>query len=75
MDDHTFDRRAAMDWIDIAESEGALVREDDIFPLLNTWINRIAPRNILDVGSGQGICSIKIEMNSCKYVGVEQHQH
>ena len=70
MDDHTFDRKAAMDWIDIVESEGARVREKDIFPQLNAWINQIAPRDLLDVGSGQGICSIKIEMESCNYVGV-----
>jgi ubiquinone/menaquinone biosynthesis C-methylase UbiE len=71
MDDHTFDRRAATDWVDIVESESARVREDDIFPLLNAWINEIAPCDILDVGSGQGICSIKIEMDTCNYVGVD----
>ena len=71
MDDHTFDRRAATDWIEVVESDSARVREGDIFPLLIAWINEIAPGDILDVGSGQGICSIKIELDPCNYVGVE----
>jgi SAM-dependent methyltransferase len=71
MDDHIFDRRAATDWIEVVESESARVREGDIFPLLNAWINEIAPRDILDVGSGQGIWSIKIELDPINYVGVD----
>ena len=71
MDDHTFDRRAATDWIEVVEGDNARVREGDIFPLLNAWINEIAPGDILDVGLGQGIRSIKIELNPCNYVGVE----
>jgi ubiquinone/menaquinone biosynthesis C-methylase UbiE len=71
MDDSTFDRRSALDWIQLIESENARVRDTDMYPLLNSWLKGFAPVNILEVGSGQGICSTKIDLDSCEYTGVD----
>jgi SAM-dependent methyltransferase len=71
MDDNTFDHRTAADWINTVESESGRIRDTDIYPLLNAWVNGIAPCDILDIGSGQGICSSKIDLDARNYTGVD----
>jgi hypothetical protein len=55
MDDQTFDEKTARDWITSVES--SKVRSNDIFPKLSAWVDRTFPSEILEIGSGQGICS------------------
>jgi ubiquinone/menaquinone biosynthesis C-methylase UbiE len=71
MDDKTFDQKTAADWIEIVESEIGRVRNADIYPLLNTWVNSVAPYEILEIGAGQGICSENIDLNGRNYIGVD----
>lgn len=71
MDDKTFDLKTAADWIEIVESEIGRVRNTDIYPLLNTWVNSVAPYEILEIGAGQGICSENIDLNGRNYIGVD----
>lgn len=70
MDDKTFDLAAALDWIRIIEGSGG-VREKDIYPILNTWIEEIAAQEILDLGCGQGVCSEKMDLAGRRYTGLE----
>lgn len=72
MDDRNFkDPNVALDWIQGIESEKAKIREKDLYPKLNEWLSRIKPTEILDIGSGQGICSAHIELSQRKYTGLE----
>jgi len=70
MDDKTFDLAAALDWIRTIEGSPG-VREKDIYPILNTWIEEIAAQEILDLGCGQGVCSEKINLAGKRYTGLE----
>lgn len=60
------------EWIAIVESEKGQIRDGDIYPKLKAWINNIDPSEILDIGSGQGICSDKIDLQKRNYTGIEQ---
>jgi ubiquinone/menaquinone biosynthesis C-methylase UbiE len=71
MDDSTFDQQTASDWINSIEKEGKSIRDDDIYPRLNSWIRNISPSTVLDIGCGQGICSDKIDLHKRSYIGVE----
>lgn len=76
MDDKSFnDERVALDWIKTIESDGAKVRETDIYPRLQEWINSIYATNVLDIGSGQGICADKLNLEGRTYTGVEPSLH
>jgi SAM-dependent methyltransferase len=71
MDDNTFDRETANDWINTVESEKARIRDRDIYPLLKAWVNSVAPAEILDIGAGQGVCSDHIDLDGRNYTGVD----
>jgi SAM-dependent methyltransferase len=56
--------------MDCIESRDADVREQDIYPHLKQWIWDNDITNVVDLGSGQGICSTKIPEDTF-YTGVE----
>lgn len=70
MDDKHFDKKSADEWIATIESEDAKIREQDIYPHLKKWIWDNDITNVVDLGSGQGICSQKIPEDT-KYTGIE----
>lgn len=70
LDDQTFDLNTAMEWIRIVESK-ANPRDADIYPKLESWVRSLSPLEILDIGSGQGICSDRIDLNGRNYTGLE----
>jgi ubiquinone/menaquinone biosynthesis C-methylase UbiE len=53
------------------ESQGARVREKDIYPKLRAWAEKSGLRKILEIGSGQGACSQCFDLKDKHYVGVE----
>jgi SAM-dependent methyltransferase len=65
------EQRIALEWIRTAEGDGARIRDNDIYPLLRRWIDASSPREILEIGAGQGICSDKIDLNGRRYTGLE----
>jgi len=72
MDDKTFDDpKIAQEWMETVEGEGARIRETDIYPRIRSWINRVSPLEILEIGSGQGACSDKVELRGRKFTGLE----
>lgn len=70
MDDRTFNEQAARQWIRTIES-GSAVRDQDIYPLLRTWMETASPGRILEIGCGQGACSDKINLNGRSYIGTD----
>jgi 2-polyprenyl-3-methyl-5-hydroxy-6-metoxy-1,4-benzoquinol methylase len=71
MDDQIFDKKSALDWIRTIESDAARVRESDIYPKIKNWIKEFSLTEILDIGCGQGVCSEKLSLSSCKYIGID----
>ena len=65
----------AKEWIGSVEGEEGMFRDKIIYPLLKNWVKEINPETVLEIGSGQGICSDKIGKEGGKYIGVEPSQH
>ncbi len=74
MDDKNFSEQAAREWIETIEGEHSSIREKDLYPILREWIRDVNPVNIVDIGSGQGVCSDKINLEKRFYTGVEPSQ-
>lgn len=60
----------AKQWINSVEGEKGMVRDNESYPHLKKWHDNTTRGVIVDIGSGQGICSEKIN-NYEKYIGVE----
>lgn len=58
----------AQEWIDAIESEKGGAREKEVYPMIRNWVKENKLETVLEVGSGQGVCSPYIE---AKYIGVE----
>lgn len=65
------DKKVAEEWINSVENEKNLYRDTEIYPRLKKWINDGANNLVVEIGSGQGICSEKLGDFNGKYVGVE----
>jgi SAM-dependent methyltransferase len=71
MDDRTFDQATAQDWINTVESKDASKREDYLYPLLREWAKQVSPKEILEIGCGQGACSPPVSLAGWNYTGAE----
>lgn len=71
MDDQTFDKKTAEEWISTIESAQPGLRAADIYPRLNAWADQSNPSDLLEIGCGQGICSDHIDLRNRNYVGLE----
>lgn len=69
MDDKNFDKKSAIDWIQTIENNDP--RDFDIYPILKDWLKKSEAKSVLDIGCGQGICSQKIDLENCDYVGLD----
>lgn len=65
------DEQVAKEWINSIENEKDLYRDKEIYPRLKKWLNQQPAGLVVEIGSGQGICSDKLEDFSGKYIGVE----
>ncbi|MBP6943053.1 MAG: class I SAM-dependent methyltransferase [Candidatus Buchananbacteria bacterium] len=63
--------QVAQEWIANIENEADGVRDREVYPLLEKWVGEIKPEVLVEIGSGQGICSDKINCGDGKYIGVE----
>lgn len=61
----------AKEWIDAIETEKGGARDREVYPMIRTWIKKNGFQKVLEIGSGQGICSQYVEVD---YVGVEPSQ-
>jgi ubiquinone/menaquinone biosynthesis C-methylase UbiE len=65
------DEKVAAEWMMSVEGEQGLTRDNFIYPFLATWSANIHGV-IVDIGSGQGICSEKLRLaDDARYIGVE----
>lgn len=70
-DSNPFEREdIAEQWIKSVENEKGLLRDTETYPRLVRWFNGTSKGSVLDIGSGQGIASTKIQGYK-RYVGVE----
>jgi SAM-dependent methyltransferase len=65
------DERVAKEWINSVENEKDMGRDREIYPRLEKWINDQPSGLVIEIGSGQGICSDKLGDFKGAYVGVE----
>ncbi len=69
-------RDVADSWINWVENiSNDDVRNKEIYPYLCKWIIKYSPKSILEIGSGQGVCSEKVNLNNAQYIGVEPSSH
>ena len=61
----------AQDWIETVEGGKGRVREADIYPRLRDWVAKVNPRELLEIGAGQGVCSAQLDLRGRRYVGLE----
>jgi malonyl-CoA O-methyltransferase len=71
MDDRIFDDETALQWISAIEYVKNSTRDLDIHPEVQAWVKKNSLTEILEIGSGQGICSDKINLDNRRYTGVE----
>ena len=69
------DSLIAQEWITSIESPQSRSREQEFYPLLYTWTHELQPKTIVEIGSGQGVCSSKIDSTRSSYVGIEPSEH
>lgn len=53
------------------EDEKGLIRDREIYPLLRDWATNIQDGLIVEIGSGQGICSQQLGKFTGSYFGIE----
>lgn len=61
----------AAQWATSVEGESGMFRDTAIYPRLASWIGPDFDGTVVEVGSGQGICSTKLNNYKGKYIGVE----
>lgn len=71
MDDRTFDDNTALQWMEAVEASKTSIKDKDIFPIVRSWLSNAKITQVLEIGSGQGICSDKIDLSGCQYTGIE----
>ncbi|MDD5396750.1 MAG: class I SAM-dependent methyltransferase [Candidatus Moranbacteria bacterium] len=65
------DETVSREWINSVENEKDMARDREIYPRLSKWIEEAAPKVVVEIGSGQGICSDKMEGYDGRYIGIE----
>jgi len=68
------DNKIAQQWIAAIEKPQDSSREREYYPLLYSWSHEMHNAIIVEIGSGQGICSSKIDLIKNRYIGVEPSQ-
>ncbi|MCX6715782.1 MAG: class I SAM-dependent methyltransferase [Candidatus Taylorbacteria bacterium] len=68
------DNKIAQQWITAIEKPQDSSREREYYPLLYSWSHDMHDATIVEIGSGQGICSSKIDLVNNRYIGVEPSQ-
>jgi SAM-dependent methyltransferase len=71
-EENTFeDPTVAKEWIAAIESEKGGARDLEIYPYIKNWASKDTFKSILEIGSGQGVCSGELDLNGRKYTGIE----
>lgn len=54
------DEVIAKQWINSVEGEKGMTRDNESYPNLKKWHDNTTRGTVIDIGSGQGVCSEKI---------------
>jgi SAM-dependent methyltransferase len=65
------DTEIAQQWIRSVEGEKGLMRDNEIYPQLRAWASGVHNGVIVEIGSGQGICSQHLGDFRGEYIGIE----
>ena len=61
----------AKEWIQSIESVQKSSRELEYYPLLDRWSKNFHSATIVEIGSGQGVCSSHLDLSTNSYIGIE----
>ena len=59
------------EWSYSIENEKGMIRDKELYPMLTAWIKSTKAKTIVDIGSGQGICSDRCVPDTMHYIGIE----
>jgi len=66
-----YNKKLANEWIDwVEKSNPDGTREQEMYPFIKKWIEKLKPNNLLDLGCGQGSCSELLDDN-IQYIGID----
>lgn len=65
------DEVVAREWISSVENEKDMFRDKEIYPRLEKWVGDMDEGLVMEIGSGQGICSSKLGNFKGRYLGIE----
>ena len=75
-EDNPFENEVvAKEWINSVENERELIRDKETYPLIRAWAERVHPKIIVEIGSGQGIWADKVQLAGTRYIGIEPSQY
>ena len=63
--------QVAQEWINSVEHEKDMGRDREVYPRLQSWLQEKPADLVVEIGSGQGICSDKLGNFQGKYIGIE----
>lgn len=65
------DEQVAKEWMNSVENEKDSYRDKEIYPRLKNWLVQQEAGLVVEIGSGQGICSDKLGEFNGMYIGIE----
>lgn len=65
------DEKVALEWINSIENESKMIRDNELYPVLEKWAKEVSPKLLVDIGAGQGICADHVQFGETYYVGIE----
>ena len=65
------DDKVAKEWINSVENEIGMGRDKAIYPRLETWMDQFDSGRVVEIGSGQGVCSSHLGNFAGQYIGIE----
>lgn len=65
------DPQSAEEWIKAVENDDGNSRDRELYPLLSEWFKELSPKLVVEIGSGQGVVSSKVDLGQSKYIGIE----
>ncbi len=69
------EEKGADEWSRLIEQETGTVRVDLVPLMISTWIKKIDPKIVVDVGSGQGALAEYAQLGNAEYIGIEPSLH
>jgi len=69
------DEKVAKEWVSSVENERGMIRDNELYPMLVSWVEEMRPQIVLDIGAGQGGCANVVQRSDARYIGVEPSKY